>query len=387
MDRRVRPGPGRPRTRRRRPGGRPRRGRLPHATTTVGGPRRTAQRVDRTAHRAPATRTPAGTARARPGTGRLGDTLPTGPGAARDRARRRPHRARTGRPELHRLRRHPHRTRRSARRRPASDVGRATGRGRARRPDDRRRTRAGSASTAAECATPSSTSTPGRRPGQRCSPAATSTRARSRPGRSSSAPASNGSPTPSSEHARRLATADHPDHAARLRELHNAREQYEAAAAAYHQTRHNLQQRSHLPVYRHRRRQPAPRAHRAGPGRAAPRPIRRPADRAAHHRPSDHQPPQPAGAAPARPHRLGHRTGPPTSTRRPDHPAQSDHPARPGTRSTTSTTAHPSDANPHRHRTVPRSQQESPTPPRLLGRTDRGRACPTPTPLAPIGVG
>jgi hypothetical protein len=50
------------------------------------------------------------------------------------------------------------------------------------------------------------------------------------------------------EHARRLATADHPDHAARLRELHNAREQYEAAAAAYHQTRHNLQQRSHLPV-------------------------------------------------------------------------------------------------------------------------------------------
>jgi hypothetical protein len=51
------------------------------------------------------------------------------------------------------------------------------------------------------------------------------------------------------EHARRLATADHPDHAARLRELHNACEQYEAAAAAYHQTRHNLQQRSHLPVY------------------------------------------------------------------------------------------------------------------------------------------
>jgi exodeoxyribonuclease V alpha subunit len=50
------------------------------------------------------------------------------------------------------------------------------------------------------------------------------------------------------EHARRLATADHPDHAARLRELHNAREQYEAAAAAYHQTRHHLQQRSHLPV-------------------------------------------------------------------------------------------------------------------------------------------
>jgi hypothetical protein len=51
------------------------------------------------------------------------------------------------------------------------------------------------------------------------------------------------------EHARRLATADHPDHAARLRELHNAREQYEAAAAAYHQTRDNLQQRWHLPVY------------------------------------------------------------------------------------------------------------------------------------------
>src|SRR5207344_844210 len=33
------------------------------------------------------------------------------------------------------------------------------------------------------------------------------------------------------EHARRLAAADHPDEAARLRELHNAREQYEAAAA------------------------------------------------------------------------------------------------------------------------------------------------------------
>ena len=57
--------------------------------------------------------------------------------------------------------------------------------------------RAGSASTAAEFAPPNSTSTPGRRPGHRCSPAATSTRTGSQPGRSSSALTSNGSPTPS----------------------------------------------------------------------------------------------------------------------------------------------------------------------------------------------
>jgi exodeoxyribonuclease V alpha subunit len=51
------------------------------------------------------------------------------------------------------------------------------------------------------------------------------------------------------EHARRLAAADRPDEASRLHAAHLAREQYHAAAAAYHQTRHNLQQRSHLPLY------------------------------------------------------------------------------------------------------------------------------------------
>ena len=51
------------------------------------------------------------------------------------------------------------------------------------------------------------------------------------------------------EHARRLATADHPDEASRLLAAQLVREQYHAAAAAYHQTRDHLQQRSHLPVY------------------------------------------------------------------------------------------------------------------------------------------
>ena len=51
------------------------------------------------------------------------------------------------------------------------------------------------------------------------------------------------------EHARRLAAADHPDEAARLRAAQQARDRYLAAAAAYQQTRRHLQQRSHLPVY------------------------------------------------------------------------------------------------------------------------------------------
>ena len=51
------------------------------------------------------------------------------------------------------------------------------------------------------------------------------------------------------EHARRLAAADHPDEASRLHAAELAREQYQAAAAGYQQTRANLQQRSHLPVY------------------------------------------------------------------------------------------------------------------------------------------
>ena len=164
------------------------------------------------------------------------------------------------------------------------------------------------------------------------------------------------------EHARRLAAADHPDEAARLHAAQQARDRYDAAAAAYHQTRHNLQQRSHLPVYHTGAASQLPELTERVEARAAPRPIRRPADRAAHHRPGDHQPPQPAGAAPARPHRLGHRAGSRPPAR--GVPNIQPSPVDSGTtrpRSTTSTTAHPSDANPHRHRTVPRSQQESPT--------------------------
>ena len=52
------------------------------------------------------------------------------------------------------------------------------------------------------------------------------------------------------EHARRLAATDHPDEAARLHAAQQARDRFDAAAAAYHQTRANLQQRSHLPVSR-----------------------------------------------------------------------------------------------------------------------------------------
>ena len=51
------------------------------------------------------------------------------------------------------------------------------------------------------------------------------------------------------QHAQRLAAADHPEHAARLRGAERACEEYDAAAAAYHQARRELEQLSHQPVY------------------------------------------------------------------------------------------------------------------------------------------
>ena len=50
-------------------------------------------------------------------------------------------------------------------------------------------------------------------------------------------------------HARRLAAADHPQHAARLRAAEQAHAQYDAVSADYHQARAELGQRSQLPVY------------------------------------------------------------------------------------------------------------------------------------------
>jgi hypothetical protein len=50
-------------------------------------------------------------------------------------------------------------------------------------------------------------------------------------------------------HARRLAAADHPEHAARLRAAEQAHAQYDAVNADYHQARAELRQRSQLPVY------------------------------------------------------------------------------------------------------------------------------------------
>ena len=169
-------------------------------------------------------------------------------------------------------------------------------------------TAAAGASTAAESASPNNTSTPGRRPGHRCSPAATSTRAGSRPGRSSSAPASNGSPTPSTS-----PPASSPPPPAPTRPPGCAPPCWPASGTTrrLRPATRPPQPPAALPParLRHRRRRPALRAHRAGRGRPAPGPIRRPTDRAAHKRPGDHQPPRPGGAAPARPHRLGHRAG------------------------------------------------------------------------------
>jgi thymidine kinase len=156
------------------------------------------------------------------------------------------------------------------------------------------------------------------------------------------------------EHARRLATADHPDHAARLRELHNAREQYEAAAAAYHQTRDNLQERSHLPLYD------------TGAASQLPELTERVEDVQHRVRSVDQRIERltndPAITSHPDPRALlqhAH-TGwgpssrqPRTSRRSPKHPAQPGHCGTTRPRSTTSITAHPSDANPHRHRNRP----------------------------------
>jgi hypothetical protein len=51
------------------------------------------------------------------------------------------------------------------------------------------------------------------------------------------------------QHARRLAAADHPEHAAQLHTARQARELYEDASTAYHQARAELSRRSSLPVY------------------------------------------------------------------------------------------------------------------------------------------
>jgi hypothetical protein len=51
------------------------------------------------------------------------------------------------------------------------------------------------------------------------------------------------------QQAQRLAATDHPQQAARLRAAERAREDYDAAAAAYHQGRRELEQLSHQPLY------------------------------------------------------------------------------------------------------------------------------------------
>jgi hypothetical protein len=50
-------------------------------------------------------------------------------------------------------------------------------------------------------------------------------------------------------HARRLAAADHPEHAARLRAAEQAAAHYDAVSADYHQARAELRQRSQRPIY------------------------------------------------------------------------------------------------------------------------------------------
>ncbi len=49
--------------------------------------------------------------------------------------------------------------------------------------------------------------------------------------------------------ARKLAAAEHPEHAARLRAAQQARERYDAASGDYHRASAELRRRSHLPVY------------------------------------------------------------------------------------------------------------------------------------------
>ena len=328
VDRRVRPGPGRPRTRRRRPRGRPRRGRLPPAPRPLSEVSPTLRsRVDRPAHRAPAPTTPRGTPGARPGAGRLGGTLPTGPRPARDRARRRAAPRSNGptRPPPAAPPSSPHRAEHhAAALRQAWDTqlvhaehaARTIAAGPGRLGIHRGRVR----DAQQHLDTWTATVVTGVRR-QRPRPATSS-----RPGRSSSGSHVQRVTDALDEHARRLAAADHPD-ARRPATTPPSRPATGTTRPRLPTTRPaaNLQQRSHLPVYDTGAAEPAPRAHRTGRGRAAPRPIPRPADRAAHHRPGDHQPPRPAGAAPARPAPAGPPSRqPPTSTRRPERPARSD---------------------------------------------------------------
>ena len=128
------------------------------------------------------------------------------------------------------------------------------------------------------------------------------------------------------EHARRLAAADHPDQAARLHAAQQARERYDAAAAAYHQTRRQPPAAlapARLPT-------PAPPASSpsspSGSQDAQHRvPIRRPADPAAHHT-TRRSPATPTREALLQHARTGWATeqAPPTSRRRPDRPARPD---------------------------------------------------------------
>ena len=51
------------------------------------------------------------------------------------------------------------------------------------------------------------------------------------------------------QHARQLATAEHPDHTARINAAHEAGKHYQAAADAYHHARRQLEQISYEPLY------------------------------------------------------------------------------------------------------------------------------------------